>query len=382
MATVIRLIWKELYGRKASFLLSGIAIAAAVALCTMLTITEEASRKETKRLMRDLGFNLRVIPRATDMAHFYRTGYSDHTMAEGSLDELAKVENLSYNHLVAVLQGQVEKEGQEILLMGISDEKAPPGQKKPPMVKMSKPGDIQVGAEIASRLRLEKGDALELNGRQLRVARRMPEMGSIDDMRVVGAMADIQAVLGLEGQINEIKALDCLCLAPSDNPQAILQAEIERTLPDTRVVMLSTIAEARARQRQMSDRHANFVIAVVILIAAAWVGVMAIVNVRQRASEIGLMKALGYGSSAIASLILGRAVLIGLMAAVVGAALGTWGAITYGPEIFEVTAKSIRMQPAMFWYAILITPLFAAVASLIPAAMAVVQDPAQVLRRQ
>ena len=380
--TIIQLIWHELYERKLSFLLSALAVTAAVALCTIFALTEAASQRETKRLMRDLGFNLRVVPGATDMNHFYLTGFSDHTMSESSLDTLATVKNLSYNHLVSVLHGKMELGGREFLLMGISEERAPPGQKKPPMVRAVKSGQIHIGSEVAKQMHWKKGDMVELNGHKLQVARRMPEMGSVDDVRIVGNLADIQKVLGLEDRINEIKAIDCLCLTPADNPRDILQAEIERTLPGTRVVMLSNIAEARARQRQTSDHHARFVIAAVLLVAAAWVGVLAVINVRQRASEIGLLRALGYGSLSIASLILGRAVSIGLIAAIVATAIATWGAMPYGPGIFQVTARAIQPQAALFWYALLITPVFAPAVSLVPAALAVAQDPAQVLRRQ
>jgi putative ABC transport system permease protein len=316
------------------------------------------------------------------MDQFYLTGFSDQTLPEESLDELAKVENLSYNHLVAVLQGRIEVAGRQVLLMGISEERAPPGQKKPPMIESVESGFVHIGSEIARRLQIDKGETLHLNGHEFRVVRRMPEMGSIDDLRIIGSLSDIQKVLGLEGQINEIKAIDCLCLTPADNPQAILQAEIEKTLPETRVVMLSSIAEARARQRQMSERNARFVMAIVLLVAAAWVGVMAVINVRQRASEIGILRALGYGSWTIAGLVLGRATFIGLIAAVVGTGLGTWSAMAFGSSIFEVTAKSIQPQAELLWYALLATPAFAAAASLMPAALAVVQDPTHVLRGQ
>jgi len=380
--TIIQLIWHELKERKLSFLLSALAVTAAVALCTVFALTEAANQRETKRLMRDLGFNLRVVPGATDMNHFYLTGFSDQTMPESALDTLATVKNLSYNHLVSVLHGKLELQGREFMLMGLSEERAPPGQKKPLMVKAIESGKIHIGSEVAKQMNWNKGDGVELNGHKLQIARRMPEMGSIDDLRIFGNLSDVQTVLGLEDQINEIKAIDCLCLTPAENPRDILQAEIERTLPGTRVVMLSNIAEARARQRQTSDHHARFVIASVILVAAAWVGVLAVINVRQRASEVGLLRALGYGSFSIASLILGRALLIGLIAAVVGAAIGTWGALTFGPSIFQITARAIQPQAALFWYALLVTPVFAALVSLVPAALAVAQDPAQVLRRQ
>ena len=68
--------------------------------------------------------------------------------------------------------------------------------------------------------------------------------------------------------------------------------------------------------------------------------------------------------------------------ALAGTGLGTWVAMAYGSSIFEVTANSIQPQAALLWYALLVTPAFAAAASLIPAALAVVQDPTYVLRGQ
>ncbi len=382
MTKIAKMIWKEACGRKVSFLLSALAMTVAVALCTTIALTEDASRRETKRVMRDLGFNLRVIPQSTNMNRFYLSGYSDQTMPEQSLDTLAKVKNLSYNHLVGVLQGSISMEGEDALLMGISEERAPPGGKKPPMVKVLKPGSVHVGAEIASRLNLTKGDTILLSDQEFRVERCMPEMGTIDDLRVVGSLADVQNVLNLPEQINEIKALDCLCLTPAENPKDILQKEIGRTLPETRVVMVSNIAEARARQRQTSQRYSQFLIAAVLLAAATGVAAIAIANVRQRSSEMGLLRALGYGSNSIVALILGRSLLTGVLAALLGTALGTWIALTYGPQLFQVTARAIKPQPQLYGYALLGTLAFATVAGIVPAALAVVQDPATVLRKQ
>ena len=382
MPTVLRLVWKEACGRKASLLLSSLVIAVAVALCSMLALTEAASLRETKRVMRDLGFNLRIIPKATKMEQFYLAGFSDQTMPADSLDVLAKVKNMSYNHLVGVLHGKLAIDGGEVLLMGISEEQAPPGRKKPPMVDKLKSGEIHVGSLVAKRFGVKKGDSLELAGRSFTVVRTSPEVGSINDLRIIGSLADVQQVLGLEGQMNEILAIDCLCLTPAENPKEILQAEIEKTLPNTKVVLLSNIAEARARQRQTSAGHGKFTISIALIVAAIWVAALAVANVRRRASEIGILRALGHGSAFIATLVLVRALLIGLIAAVVGVGLGTYVALDYGPQLFQLTARTLKPQPALLGYALLITPAFAALASLIPAALAISQDPAQVLRKQ
>jgi putative ABC transport system permease protein len=380
MLTAIHLIWKELLHRKGSFLLGASVLTTAVGLCVALAITETASQRETRRVTRDLGFNLRIIPRETDMEHFYLTGYSQQTMSENSLAQLAKVEKFSYNHLVASLQQKIQIRGHSILLMGISGEQTPPGKKHPPMIFSVEPGTVHVGYEAARLLGAKKGDTISLGAHSLRVARAMPEQGTIDDVRVIGLLSDVQQILGLEGKINEIKAIDCLCLSADDNPQMILQTQLSQVLPEARVVMQSTIADVRAKQRQMTEKYATFVMAAVLLVAAAWIGTLAIVNVRLRYGEIGLFRALGYGSGLIAALVLGRAVLIGLTSALVGYFLGTWLALNWAPEIFPVTARAIRPLPYLLPWTMLATPLLAAMASLIPAAIAITQDPAEVLR--
>ena len=56
-------------------------------------------------------------------------------------------------------------------------------------------------------------------------------------------------------------------------------------------------------------------------------------------------------------LFFGRALMIGLVAAGIGYALGTFIAISYGPELFPVTAKAIHAQPNLLAWAIGLTPL-------------------------
>src|SRR5690606_25237532 len=70
----------------------------------------------------------------------------------------------------------------------------------------------------------------------------------------------------------------------------------------------------------------------------------------------------------------------GLLGAVVGYGLGTWLALQYGPGVFQVTGGSIRATPWLLGVAVVVTPLFTAVASAIPAVAAVAQDPAVTLR--
>ncbi len=77
---------------------------------------------------------------------------------------------------------------------------------------------------------------------------------------------------------------------------------------------------------------------------------------------------------------LDKAALLGLAAATVGAVLGTWTVLEFGPSLFPVTKKAIQANPTLAWQLVVTTPVFAAFASFIPAMLAVSHDPAETLR--
>ena len=95
------------------------------------------------------------------------------------------------------------------------------------------------------------------------------------------------------------------------------------------------------------------------------------------------MRALGYGSCKITLLFLGKAIIIGLFGALIGYSIGTVLALKFGPNIFEITAKTmIKPEPYLLLYCIVFAPVFAAVSSFIPTMIAVAYDPAVTLREE
>lgn len=379
-----RLILKELAHRKLNALLSTLGIAAAVALFVAYSTTSEASNRETTRLMRDLGFNLRIIPRATDMGRFWADGYSDQTMPEDTVQRLAahKGTFLVFNHLVATLQEQTQLHGRTILLTGLARAVTAPAQQQQPMGFAIEPGTVHLGYQVARQFGLKKGDSLELGSIRFTVARCLAESGTDDDLRVFGLLADVQRVFQRPGRINEIKAIDCLCLTSDQNPLEVLRGHLAKALPEAQVLQLRTMADARARQRQTATRQAGFITPFLLAAVAAWIGVLAILNVRDRKLEIGVLRALGCSSLRVAGLFLARAIVLGIAGAVGGYLIGSALAVHFGPEIFPVTAKSIRAMPSLLLAGLVAAPAFAALASFIPAMLAVAQDPADTLREE
>lgn len=205
--------------------------------------------------------------------------------------------------------------------------------------------------------------------------------------------------------INAILALECQC-AWADLPK--VRAEITRILPDTQVVERASEALARAearvkvaeeavasverekenrlRLRAERERFAAILVPLVMVACALWIGFLAFGNVRERQTEIGILRALGLRSRQILLIFLSKAVAMGGLGGAVGFVAGSFAGEHLGMNLEHLSADATA-APALFdWkillLALVLAPLLAAVASWIPAVLAAQQDPAVILREE
>ena len=364
-----------------------LAVLTAIALFVAFVTTGRAYRRETRRVMRDMGQNLRIIPKETSIDEFWSVGFSEHTMPEEYVRRFASLEGFSYTHLTATLQKKVLWRDMNVILTGILPEVLPlDKQQQKPMTFSVKPGTVYVGFEPARGLGIKQGDEIDILGKTFTVAKCLSISGSSDDIRIYGHLHDIQSILNLEGRINEIKALECLCIIESNKVAidmlVLAETQLEQVLPEAKVILLQGIAEIRQKQRAAMEGYLAFLMPVIVVVCGAWIGALAMTNVRDRQQEIGIMRALGYGWRQITLLFLGKSVITGLLGAVLGFLVGTALALNFGPDIFKVTAKAIRPEYILLAFSLVAAPVFASICSFIPAAYAVTLDPAVTLREE
>jgi len=376
------MVLKEMWHRKVNFALAVLAVTPAVAFSVAFFTAAKASERETARLMLSMGYNVHIIAKDADAGAFLLNGIPDKTMPADYLEKLATQQSISYNHLLATLEGRMNWRGMDIVLTGIAPEVCPPGQKKPPMTFQVDPWAVYVGYRIAESLQVKEGQMISLGGKDLKVKKCLSESGGLDDVRMQCHLGDAQEILNQPGRITGIRAVDCLCFAKGD-PGAVLRKEIGDILPEAQVLQVKAIANARAKQRQMVHGIFALMLPFIGAACAVWICVLADMHVRDRQQEIGLLRALGYDAGAICLLFLGKAVLVGLVGAGVGFLLGTTLGLAYGPGVFEITAKAmIHWEPSLLVFACILAPLFAIVASLIPTMIAITCDPAEALREE
>lgn len=377
----LSLIVRELRHRRLNALLATLGLTAGVALLVVTRLLTAAGERETRRVVRDLGFNLRILPREADPAKYFANGFAEETLPEDAAQRLAASAGtfLTFNHLTATLERRLNLRGFDAIVSGTSPAIVGPGEKKPMGFSVPE-GQVHAGRLIADRLGLRKGGPVELAGHSLTVEKILVESGTDDDIRLFTSLPDAQRILQLPGRISEIKAIDCLCLTADKDPLTQIRAELARLLPEGQVLQMRTMADARARQRQSAERFAALAEPLTVGIAGLWTALLAILNVRDRRNEIGLWRALGWGSARIASLVLGRAAALGFAGALLGFATGTALGLHFGPSIYPVTANAFAADTTLLAWALALTPAFAALAAFLPAMIAVAQDPADTLR--
>ena len=370
-----------------------------------------------RKQMLTLGFNILILPKGVDFAKLHMDSTVTETMPYSYAEKLANSDIVSVNHLLPSVTKRIRWSEHEldIVLNGTRGE-IPIMHRalKQPLLDAVAPGQVVLGSAVQQRLKLELGQKVTLQGREFTVSKIQPERGSIDDMSVWIDLAAAQEMLGMQNLIHAILALECEC---SGDRISEVRNEIAGILPGTQVIERYSQALTRAEARTESKRAAeeslamaksegnatlkrihderttllnqqqmlnNILQPTVLVLTCCIVAALAFHNFRQRKSEIGLMRALGLGSSSILGAFLGKAILIGGLGGAVGVAAGIGIFLVQGlgrNRMLSVTDtwSSASLTWTAIWVPILMV-LLTVVASWLAAYQAIRQDAAIVLQ--
>ena len=397
----------EIKHRKYNFILGTLAVAAAIVVWltstdslasfdrnteAQLVELEEKTNFELKKLeddirktMKGLGFNVFLFPKGEELWQIKERGYSEQTMPQDSVNKLAESKIVTVNHLLPQLSRRIhwKEQKRSILLIGIEGQVpiAHRSKKKPIMSPLAS-GSINLGHDLHNSLGIKRGDTITLNEKNYLVAHTHPPRKFLDDGSAWIHLDEAQEIFGLKDQINAILALGCNCA--SIDRLGEIRSEISTILPDVQIIELGSSAMVRAEARnKVGDRardakqailenrnaarneRARFSSVLSPLIAAGAflaLAYLAFANVRERLPEIGTLRAIGVSHLKIATLLLGRAALIGL--------LGTTLA-------FVISIATSFPFPGTTW---LLIPLACAATAWLSTIYALTKDPVTILR--
>lgn len=234
--------------------------------------------------------------------------------------------------------------------------------------------DVVVGERLASRLGEKPGDEITLAGRRLRVSGILSTGGAEDD-EMVAPLALAQEILGKPGAVRRVYV--SALTKPEDafarrDPKSLSGAIYDRwycsPYPQSIAFQLAeAIPHSRAEQiRQVSQNEGAVLTRIeglifLITLAALFASALAVsaamaTTMFERRAEVGLMKALGAGKLAVASIFFAEATLLALIGGLAGFIVGGVLAHQIGHSIFnsEISIPPVLL-PVILSIAVMVT---------------------------
>ncbi len=422
---------KEILCRKLNFALGVLAVVIAVAALTgavellkchdfqtrHILDEKEKQTEQQMAILRDemrkatlkLSFNLVILPKEQDLRDWYMKDYSDQYMPEEYVTRLTESGIVVVQHVLPVLQRKVlwPEKKRTIILVGTRGEVPHvTGPRKKPLLEPVPVGTVVLGSELHESLSLEVGDTVKIFDRDFTVFKCYEQRGSKDDITAWIHLSQAQEIFDKKGQINAILALECLCAGVSELLPLVRQ-EVAKVLPDTQVIEFGSQAlarfearmkvgeeakalieqekQGRAELRAEREQFAAIIVPVVLVGCAVWIAVLGFSNVRDRRSEIGILRAMGFRSGQVMGLFLSKSLAMGILGALAGSFVGTFLGGKVGLAIEG--GEAISYSPGFAGAGVILMSVAAAsvltvIAGWIPASIAAAQDPAEILQKE
>jgi putative ABC transport system permease protein len=255
--------------------------------------------------------------------------------------------------------------------------------------------DVLIGQKLARQTSLAVGDQIEIGGRKLRISGLL-NSGGAEDQAVVAPLHIVQAILGRPNAVQRVavsaltkpedafarKDPDKMTPAMRDrwycSPYAnSIAFQIHEVLPNARVEQIRQVEQNQGKVLSRVKGLMLLLTLAALLAAALAVSAAMAATILERRQEVGLMKSLGAGNTAVASLFLTEAGFLALAGGLIGFLAGAALAHRIGQSIF---GSAIEVHPVVLAIVLCAAVLVTFVGSAGAVRKAMQFDPAVVLR--
>jgi putative ABC transport system permease protein len=234
--------------------------------------------------------------------------------------------------------------------------------------------DVLLGERLAARLSARPGDTITLSGRLLQISGIL-STGSVEDDEIVAPIALAQEILGKPGAVRRVyvsaltKPEDAFARRDpksmsgavydrwycSPYPQSIA-FQLQEAIPHSHAEQIRQVAQNEGAVLTRIEGLIFLVMLAALLASALAVSAAMATAIFERRAEVGLMKALGAGRVAVASVFFAEATLLALIGGSVGFAAGGLLARQIGRSIFnsQITIAPVLL-PVILTIAVIVT---------------------------
>lgn len=178
----------------------------------------------------------------------------------------------------------------------------------------TKGDEVLVGSQAASKLEISIGDSINLMGEQFTVSGILFETGGDDDTVI---LMNIEILQRMTNRPNEVSFIEVTALC-SGCPIDDIVGQIRGNLPGADIKALRNVVTQRMTSINFVQRLVLIISIILLITAAAMVGLSMLSAVNERKKDIGLLRSLGYGKAQVFLIFCIEAGFIGMIAGLVG----------------------------------------------------------------
>ena len=367
---------------KALFIFVGLLVGVSSVVAFMSLV--EALTRDINHKLEKYGANILIVPKTENLSLTYgglSLGGISFEMQEIRQEDLKRIVSIRNAANVAavgpMVLGAVKVEERNVLLAGMDFGVVHflrPWWK----IRGEKPQEngALLGFEAARALGLDVGSAMKLRGKELAVSGVLEATGSQDDQIIFTHLSTAQAILGKEGRISmaEVAALCNNC--PIDD----MVRQISEILPGAKVMAIKQVVAGRMATLGHFNRFAYGLSSLVVLVGGLVVLVTMMGSVRERKSEFGIFRAIGFRRGHVIRMVLLEAAIISALAGVSGYLLGLFITKTSIPFFTESVGVVVPFEPALAAGVVILSVMLGILSSIYPAYVAGNLDPNEALR--
>jgi len=368
---------------KVLFLIVGLTIGITTVV-TLISITRMMNEDISKKLD-EFGANILIIPRSDDLSLSYGgmgiggVAIDAQTLRDSDVPKIRQIEvRENISTVSPKLIGVMEIEKKKVPLMGVhfgEESRLKQWWKVHGAIPKNRE-EVLLGNEVAVRLFKSTGDNLAINGKAVRISGVLDETGSQDDFLIFGDLAFVQEAMKKPGALSliEVSAFCNTC------PIEEIVRQISEKLPHAKV---TAIKQTLLTKMEALDHFKKFSIGISIIVLLiggliVFTNMMASVNERKR--EIGIFRAIGFRKFHVVRIIFLEALIVGLIAGMMGYLLGLGVSQIVGPMVTGMKGGKVFFDPVLGVGAIFLSSLIGILSSAYPAIYASKLDPTTALR--
>lgn len=238
------------------------------------------------------------------------------------------------------------------------------------------PNEVLIGAEAAQSTGACIGRQLVVGGTPLLVVGRVAQTGSLDDQALFTDLGVAQTLLRRPQAVSLIE-VSALCRGC---PIEDIVSQISAVLPHARVTPIRQAAAVREQAVRQFTRFSYAVSGLVLLVGALVVMTTMMSSVMERTQEIGILRAVGFRRTHVATIVLIETLLVTIAGGLAAWLVGSFGARLLGPVLAQISSP-VAVDARLAGLAVLFAALIGIVGGAYPAFRAAQMDPAHALRQ-